>query len=126
MSEATQDNCRFFGEWADEAEMLQSFGIYQRGGYVLPDMAGVRLLVVAYKCEGYEGDYCVLAVKDGKLLINTGGHCSCNNPEWDPDETTPEKVRADWNEINRDWGVCSLDGFHAALMAAVDAFEAIR
>jgi hypothetical protein len=55
-------------------------------------LAGSRLLYSVYNSSGYQGDWLVVFVDNGQLMVDTGSHCSCNGPVWAPSSTTKEEL----------------------------------
>ncbi len=74
-----------------KAEAISMYSDYEVSkDKVVAALEGADVVYSCYRYESYEGDWCVIYVKDNKWFIDAGGHCSCNGPEFDPRETTPE------------------------------------
>ena len=62
---------------------------------VKADLEGARVIYASYETGSYEGSWEVVYVdKDGVYCIDSGGHCSCNGPEWGPQTTTLDALKA--------------------------------
>lgn len=59
---------------------------------VSSDLENANIVYACYETGCYEGDWCVIFVKDGRWFVDSGGHCSCNGPEWSPSETSLEQL----------------------------------
>ncbi len=65
-------------------------------------LQGARVVYAVYQGGGWEGDWWVVFVKDGKWFIESGYHCSCNSPDWTPRETTRAELLEDVPHDDKD------------------------
>ncbi len=56
------------------------------------DLFGAKIVHATYDTGDYEGGWLVVYRKGEKWFVDKGSHCSCNGPEWNPKETTPEAL----------------------------------
>jgi hypothetical protein len=80
---------KYFGDWADHADMVGDFTEY--GKPAPKDLATDReVLFACYTYEDYSGFATVIFKRDGKLFEVSGSHCSCFGLEgqWLPQPVT--------------------------------------
>ncbi len=59
------------------------------------ELRDARLIYSVYETGCYEGGWFTAYVKpDGKIMMDEGGHCSCNGPSFSPREVTREELLA--------------------------------
>ena len=80
------------------------------------DLDDAVIVYACYETGNWEGEWCVVFVEDGQWYEASGGHCSCNSPEWDPTKTTPDEIIG--NHEGRDYGS------HKDVLEAVTRFAA--
>lgn len=64
-------------------------------------LKGAKLVYACYETGNYEGSWIVVYVKDGVWYLDSGGHCSCNGPEWGSggSVTTPEALESEGETV---------------------------
>ncbi len=69
-------------------------GWYDDESTAAEGLKDAKLVYACYETGNYEGSWIVVYVKDGVWYIDSGGHCSCNGPEWGSGgtATTPEAL----------------------------------
>ena len=67
--------------------------LLQINGLTPEELEKCEILFAAYFTESYDGDAKVIFKKDGKMFASFMGHCSCNDLEWDPEETSIEELK---------------------------------
>jgi hypothetical protein len=85
----------WLGTWDSVEDLAKDFGDYDKpDADVIDDLDGAHLLLAWYGQGSYDGSSEVYYEKDGKLYMNTAGHCSCHGLEdqWSPSEMSWEEL----------------------------------
>lgn len=79
----------FLGEFSNKQCIIKEFQLEDNA---LNDCA---ILFATYDIEGYEGSALILFVKQGKIYIVEGSHCSCMGLEgqFDAEEISPDALK---------------------------------
>lgn len=67
-------------------------GIYYHREYVRRQLEGAKIVFAVYIHASYAGDWLVVYVKDGLWFKDSGSHCSCNEPEFNPVPVKPSEL----------------------------------
>lgn len=88
---------QYYGTWKSVEDIFETFFMdfedkVREGDEAPPDdfPRHDQILFAVNRDHGYEEDCLVLYVKEGKLFLVEGSHCSCHGYEgqWEPDEVT--------------------------------------